>query len=106
MKVAFISEENKGLNSIVSRRFGRAQYLIIVDLEGSSVKDFSVFQNPGSIATSGAAIKTVQKLIDIGVDMIVAGAFGPNAVTALDGVGIKYKELSGVPVREALKNLF
>ena len=106
MKIAFISEENKGLDSLISRRFGRDPYLIIVDLEKSEVKDFKVVQNPGSIAASGAAIKTVQKFIDMNIDMVVAGAFGPNALTALEGVGIKYKELSGVSVREALKNLF
>lgn len=106
MKVAFISEENKGLDSVVSRRFGRDPYLIIVDLNESKVKDFKIVQNPGSTAAGGAAIKTVQKFIDMDVDMVVAGGFGPNALTALEGVGIKYKELSGVPVREALKNLF
>ncbi len=105
MKVAFISEEDKGLESIVSRRFGRAPNLIIVEVSDSDVKNLSVVQNPGSIASSGAAIKTVQKLTDLGVDMIVAGDFGPNATTALDGVGIKYKRLSGISIKEALKKL-
>jgi len=40
--------------------------------------------------------------VDEGVQAVAAGAFGPNAMTALEEVGIRRIEVSGVSVREAL----
>lgn len=105
MRVAFLSEEDKGMNSIVSNRFGRARYLIIVDLEDGDVKDIRAEINPGSEAKSGAGVKAVQKLIDEGVDAVVAGAFGPNSTAALEEMGIKHVEMSGITIEEALRRL-
>ena len=105
MKVAFMSEENRGLDSIVSHRFGRAKYMIIVDVENGEVKSVKAELNPGGQAASGAGIKAVQKLVDEGVEAVVAGAFGPNAMTALENMGVKYYQLQGVTVREALGKL-
>lgn len=106
MRIAFISEENNKLDSMISKRFGRAPYLIIVDHDNKEIKNVVEMRNPGSIASSGAAIKTVQALIDNDVDVIVAGGYGPNAITALDSVGIKCIEASNISIREALKKFF
>ncbi len=105
MRVAFVCEDDKGLDAEVSSRFGRAPYLIIVDLDGNDVKNVRVEENPGAKARSGAAIKVVQKLVNEGVDVAVAGAFGPNALVALDEMKIRRVELSGISVREALERL-
>jgi len=100
-----MSEENRGLDSIVSQRFGRAKYMIIVDVENGEVKNIKAELNPGGQAASGAGIKAVQKLVDEGVEAVVAGAFGPNAMTALENIGIKFYQLQGIRVREALGKL-
>ncbi len=105
MRIAFICEDDNGLDAEVSSRFGRAPYLVIVDLDGKEVKDVKVMENPGAKARSGAAIKVVQKLVNERVEIAVAGAFGPNALAALDEMKIKHFELSGISVREALKKL-
>lgn len=105
MRIAFVSEEDKGLNSIVSSRFGRDRYFIILDLDGSDIRDLRIEVNPGSEAKSGAGIKAVQKLINERVDVVVAGAFGPNSTAALEEMGIKYVEMSGITVEEALRRL-
>ena len=57
MRVAFVCENDKGLDAEVSSRFGRAPYLVIVDLDGKEAKDVKVMENPGAKARSGAAIK-------------------------------------------------
>ena len=105
MRVAFATEENNGLNSVVSSRFGRARYFVIVDYEGGEVRSYRVEVNPGSEARSGAGIKAVQKLINERVNVAVAGSFGPNAMTALEEMGIKHVEMSGITVEEALSRL-
>ncbi len=99
MKVAFAVDENRGLDSLISHRFGRAEYFVIVDTDTNSYK---VVRNPGAEARSGAAIKAIQLLIKEGVRKVYAGSFGPNAMTALEEMGIEYVQLSGVPVKEAL----
>ena len=105
MRIAFISEGNEGLESMISSRFGRAPHIVVVDVEGDEVKNIKVVPNPGNTASGGAAIKTVQKLINENVETIVAGSYGPNALAALEEVGIKHVQLSGITVREALTKL-
>ncbi|RLE61496.1 MAG: dinitrogenase iron-molybdenum cofactor biosynthesis protein [Thermoprotei archaeon] len=105
MKIAFAVEEDKGLESTISHRFGRAPYFIIVEIENNEIKNTKTIENPGSKAASGAAIKAVQKLVDENVEMVVAGAFGPNAATALEEMKIKYFQLHGTTIREALEQV-
>jgi len=40
-----------------------------------------------------------------GVELVVSGRFGENMKSALESKGIKYKELSGMSVREALEEV-
>ena len=103
VKVGLAVEDNSGLSSRVSSRFGRAPYLAIVELDDGEVASVRVVENPGASARSGAGIKAVQRLLEEGVKLAVAGAFGPNALTALEELGIDTLELSGVTVEEALK---
>ena len=105
MKVAFAVEENKGLDSVISHRFGRAPYFVLVEIENNEIKGVETIENPGAKASGGAAIKAVQALIDNDVSMVVAGAFGPNATAALEEVKIKYFPLHGLPIREALEEI-
>jgi len=103
VKVGLAVEDNSGLSSRVNSRFGRAPYLAIVELDDGEVASFKVVESPGASARSGAGIKTVQRLLEEGVKVAVAGAFGPNALTALEELGIDTLELSGITVEEALE---
>jgi len=105
MKIAFAVDEDKGLNSDISRRFGRSKYFIIVDLEDNEIKNIETIDNPGSKAAGGAGIKAVQELVNRGIDVAVAGAFGPNAMTALSETGIKYIAFSDISVMEGLNRI-
>lgn len=64
-----------------------------------------IVENPATEAKSGAGIKAVQKLVEEDVDVVVAGGFGPNAMAALDELGIKYVEMAGMKVSDALKKV-
>ncbi len=103
VKIGLAVEDDSGLGSRVSSRFGRAPYLAIVELDDGEVAEVRVVENPGASARSGAGIKAVQGLLEEGVKLAVAGAFGPNALTALEELGIGTLELSGVTVEEALR---
>ncbi len=65
----------------------------------------TIVENPATEAKSGAGIKAVQKLVEEDVDVVVAGGFGPNAMAALDELGIKYVEMAGMKVSDALKKV-
>ena len=103
MKVAFATEGSEGLDAIVSQRFGRTRFFTIVDVdESGNVTNVKVIENPGFYAERGAGVKAVQRLIEEGVNVVVAGDFGPNALAVLRGSGIRPVRVSGVTVREAL----
>jgi len=105
MRIAFASEESNGLDSIVSRKFARATYFIIVDLIDDKVENVKLIKNPGVVASGGAAIKAIQELINQKVDIVVAGAFGPNATVALQETGIKFYTYEGVKIRDVLEKI-
>jgi len=105
MRVAFAVEGPGGLKARVSERFGRAPMFVIVELRGGEVVDVKEVENPGSAAPGGAAMRAVQKLVDEGVELVVAGRFGPNALAALQGAGIRYAQMHGVAVEEALERV-
>ena len=106
VRVAFVCEDDRGIDSEVSSRFARAKYFIIVDAnEDVDHVNTVVAENPATEAKSGAGIKAVQRLVEEGVDVVVAGGFGPNAMAALDELGIRHVEMAEVKVSDALKKV-
>ena len=105
MKIAFASSSTGGLNDKVSDKFGRCPTFTIVTVENGKIISVTMVENPGHKAVSGAGIKAVQKLVNEGVDAIVAGNFGPNAEVALHEVGIKTYVVRNLTIREALDKI-
>ena len=99
MKLA-IPAKCRGLAARVSPRFGRCEYLVIVDsdkLESESIKN----PNMGAMNTAGA--KSSQMLADRKVQVVLTDNVGPNAFQALSNAGIQI--MTGVTgtVREAIR---
>ncbi len=105
MKIAFASSTKGGLSDKVSDQFGRCPAFTIVTVENGKIVNVTVVKNPGYTASSGAGIKAVQKLVDEGVDAVVAGNFGPNAEAALHEVGIKIFVEKDLTIEEALRKV-
>jgi len=105
MKIAFASSSKGGLDDKVSDQFGRCPTFTIVTVESGKIVNVVAVENPGYKAVSGAGIKAVQKLIDEGVDAVVAGNFGPNAEAALYEVGIKVYVMKDLTIKEALDRI-
>ena len=85
MKVA-ISSSGKDLNSQLDPRFGRCPYFLVINPDDMS---FEVFNNESSVLGGGAGIQSARFLASKGVDAVITGNCGPNAVQTLSAAGIE-----------------
>jgi predicted Fe-Mo cluster-binding NifX family protein len=110
MKIA-VSASGKDLNAPVDPRFGRCEYLLIVDTENMSV---DAYPNENMNLSGGAGVKSAGFVVSKGARALLTGNCGPKAMdvfraekvdvyTGQDGgtVGqaveqFKHKTLSGV----------
>jgi len=102
MKIA-ITTTGKDLSSPVDPRFGRAQYILILDQDGSLLE--AVDNSPNVNAMRGAGIQAAKLLADRRVDVLMTGHCGPNAFRTLNAAGIKVVIEQSGTVREALDRL-
>ncbi len=85
MKVA-ISSNGENLNSQLDPRFGRCPFFLIVNPEDMS---FEVFENDSAVQGGGAGVQAAQFLASQGVEAVITGNCGPNAVQTLSAAGIE-----------------
>jgi len=105
-RVAVASQGQSGLDDVVSPMFGRSPTFTIVDIEDNEIKGVNVIQNQAASAVHGAGIAAVQTLANLGVNILIAGRFGPNAYMVCNQVGIRMVEAEpGIRVRDAVQSL-
>jgi len=85
MKIA-LSSHGRDLNAEIDPRFGRCVYFLIIDPDDMS---FEVFDNDSGNLGGGAGIQSVQFLASKGVNAVITGNCGPNAVQTLSAAGIE-----------------
>jgi predicted Fe-Mo cluster-binding NifX family protein len=73
------------IDSNIDPRFGRCEYLLVVDTE---TMQWESHPNPGLTASGGAGIKAAQFAANQHVAVVVSGDFGPHAFNALQAGGI------------------
>ncbi len=100
MKIA-IASTDKTEKSEVSPVSGRAPFYLIFE----NKKLVKVISNPFRIGGGGAGFSVAQMLVNEKVDLVIAGNFGPNMLSALESKGIKVKVVQGKTVEETLKEL-
>ena len=83
MKVA-ITSVGQDLNSQVDPRFGRAKYLIVVDLETDELVVYANAQNADAV--HGAGIQAGRAVVDLGASALLTGHVGPKAFATLETV--------------------
>ncbi len=99
MKIA-VTSTGSDLDAQVDPRFGRAEYLLIVDTDNL---EFQVIENPGTQAPGGAGVQAAQTVASAGAEAVVTGNVGPNAHQTLSAADVKvYIGASGT-VREAVE---
>jgi len=99
VKIA-ITSSGPTLDSQIDPRFGRAQYLLIVDTDSLDVE---AIENPNVAAGGGAGIQSAQMVAGKGAKAILTGNCGPNAFRTLSAADIEvYTNVSGA-VRDAVE---
>ena len=85
MKIA-VSAYGKDLNSQLDSRFGRCSHFLVVDPDDMR---YEVFRNESAVLGGGAGIQSAQFVASKGVDAVITGNCGPNAVQTLSAAGIE-----------------
>jgi predicted Fe-Mo cluster-binding NifX family protein len=85
MKIA-ISANGKNLDAGIDPRFGRCACFIIVDTADMS---FEAFDNESMALSGGAGIQAAQFVASKGVQVVITGNLGPNAVRTLSSAGVR-----------------
>ncbi|MEA2082077.1 MAG: NifB/NifX family molybdenum-iron cluster-binding protein [Elusimicrobiota bacterium] len=85
MKIA-VTATGGSMSALVSEKFGRCQYFLVVD---SETMKFEPVSNSGIDMAGGAGPAAAGQIADLGAKVILTGAVGPNAQRALEASGIK-----------------
>jgi predicted Fe-Mo cluster-binding NifX family protein len=86
MKVA-VSSTGTELSSQVNPRFGRAEYLLVIDTETQAIVEAIDNREAGGMA-QGAGINAASRIADAGVRAVITGAVGPKAAVVCEKSGI------------------
>ena len=89
MKIAFSSEENNGLKSMISHHFGRCPYYVIVEIDDKTkeIKSVKTLKNPYFEEHKPGVVPKFIK--EKGASVIIAGGMGPRAMEIFKAFGIK-----------------
>jgi len=86
MKVA-VTAKGKTLQDNVDPRFGRAAYILIVDIDTMATE---AIDNSSNInAFKGAGIQAATMISEQGAEVLLTGYCGPNAYRTANAAGIK-----------------
>lgn len=96
MKIA-VSSTGSNWESQMDLRFGRAAVFIIVD---TKTMDYEAVKNSGASSSGGAGVWAAQLAADKGVQALITGNVGPNAMNVLKAADIEIFKGSVVSVKE------
>lgn len=99
MKIA-VTSTGGSLEALISERFGRCEYFLIVD---SEKKRFEAISNLGEKMNNGAGPKAAELIINKGSEVLLTGKVGDKAEAALKKGGIKI--VSGFSGNEKVKDV-
>jgi len=99
MKIA-VSATAPHLDADLDPRFGRCQYLLVVDSESM---EFEAIENPAVSAPGGAGIQAARAVAEKGVQAVITGNCGPNAFQVLSAAGLEVAVGASGSVRQAVE---
>jgi predicted Fe-Mo cluster-binding NifX family protein len=101
MRVA-VTSTGSSADSQSDERFGRALYFLVYDSESG---EWTAQENDQLSSAHGVGISTAQRMIELGVDVVITGRCGPKASAVLSAAKIDvYQGYSGL-VADALREL-
>lgn len=100
MRIA-VTSTGKDLDAPVDPRFGRAAYILVIDIDTLA---FEVIDNKENVnAFKGAGIQAASAVSEKGANALLTGYCGPNAFKALSAAEIKIvQNVSSGSVKEAV----
>ena len=98
MKI-LITSSGKEVKSNMDKRFGRAPWFCIYDQKQQTT---TFIENGNSESQGGAGTKTAEKMIELGIEQIFSGQFGPKAKSLLEKFNIQMVEIDDEISIEAL----
>ena len=101
MKVA-VSSTGDNLEAQLDPRFGRCAFFLVVNPEDMS---FEALNNESAAQGGGAGIQAAQFLASQGVEVVITGNCGPNAVQTLSAAGVDLFAGQAGTVKEAVERL-
>jgi predicted Fe-Mo cluster-binding NifX family protein len=101
MKVA-VSSTASGLEAQVSPIFGRCNCFVIVD---TATEEVTTLENPAIGASGGAGIQSAQYIVRQGVEAVISGNVGPNAMQVLAAAGVDVYGVSSGTIAAAVAAL-
>jgi predicted Fe-Mo cluster-binding NifX family protein len=103
MKVAFSSDDNKGLDSTIAHHFGRCPFYVFVEIEGEEVTSIQGEENPYYQSHVPGAVP--KYIAEKNAQIIVAGGMGPRAVSLFEELNISPVVGAAGLVRDALTRI-
>lgn len=101
MKIA-VSATGKDMDSIVDQRFGRAEYLLIVETDTNSLVEV-IDNQAAKAAEHGAGIGAASRIAEAGAKAILTGHVGPKAAAVCEKAGIAMVNGAQGTVQEAVR---
>ncbi len=102
MKIAVATEDNRGLEAVISQHFGRCPYYVLVEVDNGETGEVKALENPfyGSHGQPGEVPAFIKST---GAHVIIAGGMGPNAIGFFEQFGIQVVTGVSGMVQEAIK---
>ena len=101
MKVA-VTSQGKELSSEIDTKFGRAKWLLVVDTQTGLSEAYDNTVNLNLV--QGAGIQTGQNVVNLGVEAVITGNIGPNAIKTLSAANVKVFLSKAKTIQEALES--
>lgn len=103
MKIAIATDDNMGLDAVVSHHFGRCPYYVVVDVDDKEIKDVETVKNP-FYESHGQTGEVPRFIHSLGVDVIISGGMGPKAIGFFQQLGVQaFTGASGI-VRDVIND--
>ena len=88
MKVALATDDDRGLEAVLSHHFGRCPYYVLVDIQDNKVKEVSSVKNP-AYDSHGQPGEVPSFINSLGAHVIISGGMGPKAIGFFAEFGIE-----------------
>ena len=101
LRIGIPSEDEGGLDAIVSGHFGHAPVVTVVEIEDGAIREVRAERNPGAADHQpGAMPRFLQSL---GVHVVLTGSMGERAKTMFDSFGIRVVGGASGTVRDVVE---